>query len=1077
MKTKIMNNQLDVTSLVCDVLDHSALGLGSSTIKPLPLSDSALEAGIRGFHLQASGLTGALTEDLLLLNGEQIDSAISQIPAIVAASKTNRVDRVLLTCDPIRLGTPQASWGPLEVLDFSQLFQKLCTIPDTLPKLILAKARRDFNRAIYRERSQTRLLHVLHTPDREGVFTHKEIPADEYFRDWARADFPRHPILLLSERGSGKTWQLFRFCQDIFNLHRSDPWVYGPPLFFDLREEGAHLGAFGSAVPLFQESVLRGYPDAHFLWDTKLIEALISTGHMPLCIDGFEEVSHIIEGDDGNAVDFLQRICSVLSSRSRFIIACRATHFGSMEKLLQADVWPGLPVASAFEVVSLVPFGRESVRAYLMTVAEQKKTAAAAQFLEKVLQPFAASESVTAAIYDDALVEALNICTTYPALLAYMVDLAARASGNLRKTDLLKAALVGAVVDFNIQMSKTQDIYVRDGEVVPVGTKERLEVLGELVWHLSARGLDLVDMANIPSRIARKYGLNLEAIRTDIRTHTLLELPLGENRDDHSTEPTNQPDVKPGLEDAVTLRFAIRPSGMTTSKYFPQHAVQAIDDSAVHQECNEETDRARAITATAGLAAPAGATSVSGAFLLAKHIADKLERVAHIPLPSQNDKSAPVVDRLGAVGEVPLSLAAAGTLRELLENADLGRAGRGAQALVDLAKAKIAECADRRDLSVFSPCFRYLGHNLEAMGLLSYAERTAIDPWCASNIRQIVRGPARLPGYKMVLVSPPPEEAVPKDLQQVGLVSKAPGLGHPFLMGVREVTNADYLDFVQSDEGRDWRVEAMTIAGGNRNGRRSRFADLANEYYLYFWEELASGSSPSHLPLKGQLHHPVGYVSWFACAAFCDWLTQAEYPGESVYSSFFRSDASAQTQSPSDELTFHPGFRLPSVQEWSWTARGGRLDVAYPWELYPLCLSEQDVETWRSKRESEGASPAEDASWHWFNEWRKVYKEVFLTIPKEHSPPLSSQGTLGTSGMMNNVKEWCHEICGQNLNRRAILGDTFYLGERSLSFDYGIALFPQNTNPDVRFRLCRPLSDAEIAVLASREAEIAQAAL
>ncbi|MGH9846971.1 MAG: hypothetical protein ACREEM_50385, partial [Blastocatellia bacterium] len=336
-----MNEQLDVTHLICEVFNHPALGRGASTISPLQLPNSALEAGIRGFQLRASGLAGERTEDLLLLAGDQMDIAAAEVPALAADSKA---DRVLVACDLARLGSPPASGGRLEVLDFAQLFQRLCAIPDRLPKLIFAKARRDFNRAIYKERYQTRLLHLLHTPDRGSELCHEEIPADEYFRDWARADTTRHPILLLGERGSGKTWQLLRFCQNIFELHRDSPWVYGPPLFFDLREEGTHLGAFGSSVPLFSESVLRGYPDARFLWDTKLIEALISTGHMPLCIDGFEEVSHIIEGNDGDAVDFLQRICSVLSLRSRFIIACRATHFGSMDKFLHAEVWPNVSV-------------------------------------------------------------------------------------------------------------------------------------------------------------------------------------------------------------------------------------------------------------------------------------------------------------------------------------------------------------------------------------------------------------------------------------------------------------------------------------------------------------------------------------------------------------------------------------------------------------------------------------------------------------------------------------------------------------------------------------------------------------
>ena len=66
----------------------------------------------------------------------------------------------------------------------------------------------------------------------------------------------------------------------------------------------------------------------------------------------------------------------------------------------------------------------------------------------------------------------------------------------------------------------------------------------------------------------------------------------------------------------------------------------------------------------------------------------------------------------------------------------------------------------------------------------------------------------------------------------------------------------------------------MTLAGGKEPSKLSRFADRANEYYLYYWDELAPSDSPSYLPLSKELRHPVVYVSWYACAAFCDWLTQ-----------------------------------------------------------------------------------------------------------------------------------------------------------------------------------------------------------
>ena len=165
---------------------------------------------------------------------------------------------------------------------------------------------------------------------------------------------------------------------------------------------------------------------------------------------------------------------------------------------------------------------------------------------------------------------------------------------------------------------------------------------------------------------------------------------------------------------------------------------------------------------------------------MAKHIADNLERSANLPYPSKNDNSAPVVDRLRAICEVPLGLASAGILRDRLINVSFGDVGRGTQALVSISKQKIRECAARGDFSIFSPWFRYLGHNLEAMGLLSYSDRVKIDPWCCPEVDGIVRGPSRLPGYKMVLVPPPAQTTLPTNLERDGCTNMAPGLDSPF---------------------------------------------------------------------------------------------------------------------------------------------------------------------------------------------------------------------------------------------------------------------------------------------------------
>jgi formylglycine-generating enzyme required for sulfatase activity len=951
----------------------------------------------------------------------------------------------------------------VRVMAFSELYARLCQLPSALDYLLIDKAGRDFNRTTYKTRYQTRSLRVINTPDGGQSGQNRPSVGSEYLAEWARADRTRHPILLLGERGSGKTWQLFHFCQEILALHSQEPWLYGPAFYFELREEYAQLGPYGVSVPVFSQAVLREYPGVRYLWGAPLVEAFLSAGHTIICIDGFEEISQIARGKEEDAIELMRRICATLPLGTRFIIACRPSHFGSLDKLLDLQVWRGLAVRDAFEVLALTPFEDESVKTYLGSITSVSEQAAA-HWLRSALEEDAEDVNRDERPFDAAVRDVLRTCSRYPALLASMVDHAARfGATKLYASDLLNAALVDAVVDYNIEMGKAQPIHYRmDGTPVVLGTRERMELLGELVWDVCERGRECLDIDSVPPHVQRLFGLDVESALIDIRTHTLLEIRMTTKEQAISIGSSDAQDS----DESSLLHFAIPLADGVKSFVRNKTSMSDSASNATPPVC-----RAELLDATATREAPAGTTSVSGAFLLAAHIAKTFERTARVPTPTRDTHSIPFLDRMRVLGQIPLGLAAAGILREMFEQRRVSTSIPSPRALVDLAVSTIARLARRHDKSVFSSCLRYLGHNLEAMGLVSAAERQEIDPWSDDAIRAIVNGPQLLDSYTMVLVPAPSDAAVPQYLRNECIDDKAPGLGHPFLLGVREVTNDDFLTFLLSDEGENWRVENITIAGSADGKARSPFAKFANEYYLYLWEETRAPGICRHRPLDSQLSHPVGYVSWYACAAFCDWLTRAEQPGQDVYASFWEQGELTNRQ-VHPEGQFRGGYRLPAVREWSWAARGGRLDIAYPWELYPVALGQADLEKWLSEA-AQPDSAAEVDSREWMRKWRDDYHSAVLAMPKEHIPVLMDPFTpLGTSGMMGNVKEWCHDPAGLAKDKRPILGTTSYLGERSFNYDYGMTLFPQNTNPDVGFRICRPLSQAQTHLLRGREEQL-----
>ena len=99
-----------------------------------------------------------------------------------------------------------------------------------------------------------------------------------------------------------------------------------------------------------------------------------------------------------------------------------------------------------------------------------------------------------------------------------------------------------------------------------------------------------------------------------------------------------------------------------------------------------------------------------------------------------------------------------------------------------------------------------------------------------------------------------------------------------FYIDAYEVTNAEYLKFIESDDGRGWEKEGHNAL------------KLADENYLKHWPE--NKKFPD-----GKDNHPVVYVSWHAANAYA----------------------------------ISVGKRLPTEAEWEKAARGTLIDKKYSW--------------------------------------------------------------------------------------------------------------------------------------------------
>jgi formylglycine-generating enzyme required for sulfatase activity len=132
-----------------------------------------------------------------------------------------------------------------------------------------------------------------------------------------------------------------------------------------------------------------------------------------------------------------------------------------------------------------------------------------------------------------------------------------------------------------------------------------------------------------------------------------------------------------------------------------------------------------------------------------------------------------------------------------------------------------------------------------------------------------------------------------------------------------------------------------------------------------------------------QPDQPVTGPSWFACVAYCEWL-------------------SGVTQKK---------FRLPSEAEWEWAARGGLEGCLYPWGNGPVTERSEYLSRWRSGPERVATSASNgyglfdmcENVHEWCSDW---FDRDYYSVSPYEAPPGPEQGTRRAS----RGGSWRHHI-------------------------------------------------------------------
>jgi len=1012
---------------------------GFNFVKPL---DSEVEAaysvstsslGMSFYLLTSQSLRLAAQELLVLLDRplEVNDEGFSLIAKV--AREVAKCKMVTAVAEGIEQITDHAIGDvDLRLWGAEDLFSKILQLPSSFEAQLRTLAgiqRPDEFPYVF----QKRMARVHMVAGRQPALRLVELAS--YFYNWLGTRRRHSPILLLGERGSGKSWQMLRFALDAYRLHQEQPWTYGPAFLVRLRDLVDLVEHASSASPVVCEYLFRHHPGLSAVFGgAATLGAMFGTGHAVVLVDGFDEMD--VVPTDARVRTRLTSLLLLLSKRTRFVLSSRAGHFSSLSSLFEMPAWSGSTVAQIFEILEIIPFDEVRKVAYI--------NAASGQSADVVKKIFGFGSNAAS-----PLQHALSICASHPGLLAQIND--DMGKGVKNPLELISEAIFAILVEFNLLHGRAREDYrvFNDELAVAYGLPEerwiklsvdrRAELLGDLAWYMAERGVDTVNLSNLPPRIRLEYRITDDALERDLRSQTVLEIVTDSLRASDSTSRDTKQSMRHHTEerrvaDSSIVRFTLRnPDGEKDS---------------------------------------VGETSVTGAYFLARYLVSHLlEPGPFGPLPSSA--------KLKYLGRLPLGPMGAAMLSEMLRSTGNSERSFGMEAwsfLVGLAKGG--------GYQVFSPSYRYLVSNLRQIGGLSQEEAELLDPW-QGEVVKIVRGPLRkeMKGHQMALVPPP-------------TTANSESQSKPFLLGVHEVTNEEYCRFVEGTpglsendctvKGPEWSVGRVTVAGSGNEKGRSVNHRLTNEYHLFFWLPTGrfssnpgsasgnEGGSTLYVPPVSILEHPVTYVSWFAAAAFCDWLSLGERFGRCYERELFDAlewgDNVSVSADPKAETT---GYRLPTRSEWVWAAKGGHEDLQRPWEAFPYYLGKNN--SWGGGERPPNV--VNDTAWSRYARCQQVMRSVLLGAGKQAREVLYDEpNDYGVSGLVGNVREWCQDTIGRGgvETERLILGATGFLGEETFDFEYKTSLYPRNTNPDVGFRVARSLSADEVRRLAGRQEAVAE---
>lgn len=357
---------------------------------------------------------------------------------------------------------------------------------------------------------------------------------ENLFDEWQKNG--KKALLILGERGIGKSWSVLNYCLSKYKLHRENPWQNPLPIYLNLRALSENIPGVTNLGELIFYHLVNQYKieifGGHFLFST-----LLRQGKIILVFDGLDEMSKEVSRE--LTIKNIWQLFSVYSNTSKFILTSRINFFSSRMQIFEHFAYTEFTrikalnpnytngiynieerrVRQDFNVWEIAPMNNDEL-VKLLNRAENLKDEQLDNGLKKLIRLEKTEEGT--------LEKELYKLSDTPGYFLYAIKLLA-SNRFPSLVDIYEQCINRVMIEFNIESDRAINKYKtltreRAIEGHSFEAEEKNEILRKLAWYMIEREVRKFDIEEFPKFIKEIEDVDFEVVLNDLQTQTVITL-------------------------------------------------------------------------------------------------------------------------------------------------------------------------------------------------------------------------------------------------------------------------------------------------------------------------------------------------------------------------------------------------------------------------------------------------------------------------------------------------------------------------------------------------------------------------